>query len=246
MGVNESHLNSSMDASAIVGIGLLVYTFYVFRLVRSLPWLRLHNASSRSNSFTKNGPLQIFVFLGSGGHTGEMLRILENYAPTLMNNGCTIHVGYSDNASKLKFESFAKSSIDKKSGSIHAVKYYEFGKAREVNASIFESIGTVIATLYTSLLHVLTIRASLRSKPHLILLNGPGTCCILALWFKIWEILDFTTSDSSNMVYVESLARINTLSLTGKILYYLSDMFVVQWPQLSEKYPRAKSFGVLT
>ncbi|GAV55891.1 hypothetical protein ZYGR_0AZ00620 [Zygosaccharomyces rouxii] len=233
-----------MNASVVAGIALLFYTFYVYRLIRSLPWLSLQRASG-TGSIRECSPLNIFVFLGSGGHTGEMLRILENYESILLNNGCTIHVGYSDDASRHKFESFVKSSIAN-GDSTPTVKYYEFDKAREVNSSVFRSLLTVVSTLYTSLLHVLTIRRALRNQAHLILLNGPGTCCVLALWFKVWEILDFTTNDPSNIVYVESLARINTLSLTGKILYYMSDMFVVQWPQLLEKYPRAKSFGILT
>lgn len=237
-----------MNASVIAGIGLLLYTFYVYRLIRSLPWLSLQRVSvPGTKPVEKRGPLQLFVFLGSGGHTAEMLRILENYQLTLLNNGCTIHVGYSDHSSRLKFESFVRGSFSN-SAHTHApvVKYYEFSKAREVNSSVFRSFLTVCSTVYTSFLHVLKIRRALREQPHVILLNGPGTCCVLALWFKVWEILDFSTSNSSNIVYIESLARINTLSLTGRILYYLSDTFVVQWPQLSEKYPRAKHFGILT
>lgn len=247
-----------MYASFIAGAGLLLYTFCVFRLVKSLPWLR---SSSGTNSTKRcsNSQMQIFVFLGSGGHTGEMLRILENYQVKLLNHnnnndynngkngnkGCILHVGYSDYASKIKFESFIKNKIDYKQAPT-TIRFYEFSKAREVNSNLVRSIFTIIATLYTSLLHVLVIRKSLKNEPHLILLNGPGTCCIIALWFKILEIFDFTNCCPSNIVYVESLARINGLSLTGKILYYLSDMFVVQWPQLLSRYPRSKWFGILT
>ncbi len=42
------------------------------------------------------------------------------------------------------------------------------------------------------------------------------------------------------VVYVESIARVYRLSLTGKILYHLrlADSFFVQWPDLRTTYPR--------
>ena len=46
-------------------------------------------------------------------------------------------------------------------------------------------------------------------------------------------------------MYVESFARVGGLSLSGKILYPLVDRFLVQWPQLKEKYSRAEYNGVL-
>ena len=47
------------------------------------------------------------------------------------------------------------------------------------------------------------------------------------------------------LVYVESIARVDTLSLSGKILYKIADQFFVQWPQLQAKYPRALFVGRL-
>jgi len=47
------------------------------------------------------------------------------------------------------------------------------------------------------------------------------------------------------MIYVESFARVKSLSLSGKILYWLVDRFIVQWPGLSERYKRAEYHGIL-
>jgi beta-1,4-N-acetylglucosaminyltransferase len=48
-----------------------------------------------------------------------------------------------------------------------------------------------------------------------------------------------------HIVYVESFARVQTLSLTGKLLYYVVDSFLVQWSELVVKYPRAVYNGVV-
>ncbi len=43
----------------------------------------------------------------------------------------------------------------------------------------------------------------------------------------------------TKIVYVESFARVNRLSLSGRIAYLIADRFVVQWPQLKTRYPKA-------
>ncbi len=51
----------------------------------------------------------------------------------------------------------------------------------------------------------------------------------------------------TRIVFVESIARVTTLSLSGKILYKarLADGFFVQWPKLAAAYPRADFVGRL-
>jgi beta-1,4-N-acetylglucosaminyltransferase len=48
-----------------------------------------------------------------------------------------------------------------------------------------------------------------------------------------------------SLIYIESIARVHRLSLSGKILYHLrlSDSLLVQWPELQAKYPRAHYAG---
>jgi hypothetical protein len=40
-------------------------------------------------------------------------------------------------------------------------------------------------------------------------------------------------------IYVESICRVRTLSLTGKLLVKVVDEFLVQWPELLRNYPFA-------
>lgn len=73
-----------------------------------------------------------------------------------------------------------------------------------------------------------------------VLCNGPGTCvpiCISALLLGILGIKKVI------IVYVESICRVEHLSLSGKILFHLSDYFIVQWPALKEKYPKSVYLG---
>lgn len=73
-----------------------------------------------------------------------------------------------------------------------------------------------------------------------VLCNGPGTCVPLCVAGLLLGILGIK---KVQIVYVESICRVQTLSLTGKILYLLSDYFFVQWPSLRDKYPKAIFLG---
>ena len=50
---------------------------------------------------------------------------------------------------------------------------------------------------------------------------------------------------AASVVYIESICRVETLSLSAKILYYFADQILVQWKQLEAKYPRTLYRGRL-
>lgn len=47
----------------------------------------------------------------------------------------------------------------------------------------------------------------------------------------------------SKTIYIESFARRNELNRTGKFLYKKVDLFIVQWPELKERYPDSAYWG---
>ncbi|NWS65940.1 ALG14 transferase, partial [Crotophaga sulcirostris] len=166
----------------------------------------------------------------TGGHTTEILRLLsclsESYSPR--------HYIFadSDNMSEAKIRSFEQKRSETFSNSQFTL--HRIPRSREVRQSWTSS---VVTTLY-SILYSLPLTYKL--KPDLILCNGPGTCvpvCISALLLGLLGI------KRAIIVYVESICRVETLSLSGKILYYFSDYFIVQWPNLKEKYPKSVYLG---
>ena len=56
-----------------------------------------------------------------------------------------------------------------------------------------------------------------------------------------------TRRSATRVAYVESIARTEALSLTGRLLYggRLADLFFVQWPELAARLPRAVYAGRL-
>lgn len=71
-----------------------------------------------------------------------------------------------------------------------------------------------------------------------------GTCipvCVAAFTLRFLGL----GSSCSRTVFCESFCRVKSLSLSGRIMYLLADRFVVHWPELLLKYPRAEYVGQL-
>ena len=181
-------------------------------------------------------PIRTMAVLGSGGHTAEMITLLQGlavdtYAPR------DYVIATTDHTSAQKIETFESGRGTYAAGGAPQHRVLRLPRSREVGQSYVTSVAT---TLY-AMLHAMVL--VLRKRPSLLLCNGPGTCipvCACAYALR-WLGIKYVT-----IVYVESIARVKTLSLSGKILIHFADHFLVQWKQLEEKYRgRARYIGRL-
>uniref|UniRef100_A0A8D0XNH5 UDP-N-acetylglucosamine transferase subunit ALG14 n=2 Tax=Sus scrofa TaxID=9823 RepID=A0A8D0XNH5_PIG len=177
--------------------------------------------------------LSLLVVAGSGGHTTEILRLLETLSDAYSPRHYVI--ADTDEMSAHKINSFELNRADRNpSTTFPEYHIHRIPRSREVQQSWPSSALSTLYSLWFSfpLTH--------RVKPDLVLCNGPGTCvpiCVSALLLGILGIKKVI------IVYVESICRVEHLSLSGKILFHLSDYFIVQWPALKEKYPKSVYLG---
>ena len=68
-----------------------------------------------------------------------------------------------------------------------------------------------------------SLRIYIRKRPRFVLSTGSGVAIATCLIGKLF---------GSRLIYVETGARVYSPSLTGRMLYYFSDLFIVQWPYL--------------
>ncbi|GLU13940.1 hypothetical protein SLE2022_305430 [Rubroshorea leprosula] len=182
-------------------------------------------------------PLSTLIVLGSGGHTAEMLNVLSvlqkgRFAPRVYVAAAT------DNMSLLKARRMEASITETSGFKETSAQFMQIYRSREVGQSYITSVWTTLIAIA----HAFWLM--IRMRPHVILCNGPGTCiplCVIAFLFKVVRIR------WSTIFYVESIARVERLSLSGLLLYQLriADQFYVQWPKLQRKYPRAHYVGCL-
>ncbi|XP_045112639.1 UDP-N-acetylglucosamine transferase subunit ALG14 homolog [Portunus trituberculatus] len=174
--------------------------------------------------------VKTLVVLGSGGHTVEMLKMVAALDPVKYSPRMYV-VADTDEISHKKLLEVEKDFKDEGHYMVEVVP-----RTREVGQSWITSAFTTLHALISSLLVLV------RHRPLLILSNGPGTCVPLCGGAVMLRVLGVCPS---RIVFVESLCRVHSLSLSGWLLYPLSDHFLVQWPQLTESHPRARCLGRL-
>lgn len=76
----------------------------------------------------------------------------------------------------------------------------------------------------------------IRERPRIILTTGAGIALATCLIAKIF---------GSRIIFVESGARVTTMSKTGKLLYKIADVSYVQWSSLQRQYPKSIYVGRL-
>lgn len=81
---------------------------------------------------------------------------------------------------------------------------------------------------------VLAWRLLRRRRPDAILSTGAG---LAVPFFLVGKLLGIRT------VYVESVTRTESLSLSGRMVYPLAGRFFVQWPAVAERFEKAEYHG---
>lgn len=231
-------------------------------LVARFVWIVGRRRSRPYSPPSSRQPARTLVVLGSGGHTAEMLMLLDKLDPAAYSPR-TYVVAETDRMSGQKalqrelnvVQATAPLAGDKaqqqsgtgrhktggeppSSSPSSAATIVRIPRSREVGQSYVTSVFT---TLYSLLF---AAAAVLRTRPQLVLVNGPGTCipiCAAALLYRLLGVLDV------RIAYVESIARTRRLSLSGRILYATraADVLFVQWEDLLVAYPRATYAGRL-
>lgn len=80
------------------------------------------------------------------------------------------------------------------------------------------------------------LKILIKFKPDTIVSTGAHTGGIMCFIGKLFK---------AKIIYIETLAKIDSLSITGKNVYKIADKFYVQWKSLADKYKKAEYIGRL-
>lgn len=213
-------------------VAILVYLTIVLLpilaiLLRLLGILPCFESRSTKSPLTLSG--SIMILLGSGGHTGEMLRML---APVPLHTCSRTWVVSSGDSTSLEKAKKYEESLG--SGSS---QYMQLPRARRVGEPLFLSLCSTLVSLAATAGQIWKLGA-----PDVLLVNGPGTCVVLAY---VMFFMKFVGLARTRIIYVESLARVNRLSVSGRLVLPVANRFIVQWKPLAEAYHRAEYHGIL-
>ncbi|KAI0846581.1 glycosyltransferase family 1 protein [Daldinia vernicosa] len=195
-----------------------------------------------------NMPFYVVLVCGSGGHTTEMIKMVER---SIRSEGPYSHrrwaVGYGDDLSYKKvmdFERHLDNRFTKRNLQAGTYDIMFFHRSRAVHQSWW----TTLFTAYDCSLDVFDILTapppnpaiSEYKLPGVIVTDGPGTGFMFLLNAYILKFFGLAHEDSMKGVFVESWARVNSLSFSGKLIKWLqlADVFIVQHRPLRKRNPR--------
>lgn len=163
--------------------------------------------------------MKILVHLGMGGHTSQILRLLEMVEDGIGNKYSYDYLlGDDDQTSAKKIKS---------PGKIHVIKNPRLMKDKSLLIVFLKMFPTTIGLI--SLL--------LKTKPKAVISAGPSLAIPLFWLAKLFGV---------KTIFIESWVRVHHKSQAGKFVYPVSDLFFVQWPTMKKVYPRAIYAGRLS
>lgn len=75
-----------------------------------------------------------------------------------------------------------------------------------------------------------TLNIFLKENPDVVISTGALATIPMCIISKIFR---------KKLIFIESFAKVNSPTLTGKLLYKFADQFYVQWQEMLEIYPNA-------
>ena len=190
------------------------------------------------------------IVLGSGGHTAEMMSLLRDLDPRrYFHRTYIVSSGDAFSSSKARdIESLIQSKHSKaptNPGELHEITgvwdVKIVPRARKIHQPLYT---TPFACLWCLFGCVRALRDTAKRSivgrgeyPDVLLTNGPATAVVLLIAAYFLQFLGIAEARKMKTIYVESWARVKTLSLSGKVILFLrlSDRFLVQWEALAAR-----------
>ncbi|KAH7153316.1 glycosyltransferase family 1 protein [Dactylonectria macrodidyma] len=224
---------------------LLLIGLCIFITTRHVELVR-RRGEKEFNQQRRTDTLDYFLFvLGSGGHTKEMLMMMDDGYCGFQNAHRRYLVSSGDRMSNHHLQEYETGlavlcnaqDLDPGTFDLSVVT-----RARNVHQSIWSTPFTGMLSILDIFLVLLTppgnrIGAKVR-YPTRIFSNGPATGFFVALAVHLLKVFYIVPENAMAFVYIESWARISTLSLTGRLLHHtgLADIFLVQHQAVAAKY----------
>ena len=76
----------------------------------------------------------------------------------------------------------------------------------------------------------------LRERPNVVTSTGAAVGCIICFLGKLL---------GAKIVWVDSITNVEQVSLSGGMVMYIADLFLVQWPELMHRYKNVEYIGAI-
>jgi UDP-N-acetylglucosamine:LPS N-acetylglucosamine transferase len=75
-----------------------------------------------------------------------------------------------------------------------------------------------------------------RERPDVVISTGAAVGCMTCFLGKLL---------GAKVIWIDSITNVNQISLSGKMVRHIADLFVVQWPELADRYRKVEFAGTV-
>ena len=80
------------------------------------------------------------------------------------------------------------------------------------------------------------INVILHERPDIVISTGAAAGCIVCFLSKLL---------CAKVVWLDSITNVERISLSGRMVRHISDLFLVQWPELADRYKKTECVGTV-
>jgi len=80
------------------------------------------------------------------------------------------------------------------------------------------------------------LRIILKERPDVVISTGAAAGCIICFFSKLLR---------AKVIWLDSITNVQRLSLSGRMVRLIADLFLVQWPELAEEYKKSEYVGAV-
>lgn len=117
-----------------------------------------------------------------------------------------------------------KTDVTKDMKEKYNMEYLIYGSREYLFSYIFKFLFNIIKSLYLFL----------KYRPNVIVTTGAHTSVPMCYIGRLF---------GRKVIFIESYAKRNSPTLSGRLVYPIATTFIVQWETMLEFYPKAKYFG---
>ena len=106
----------------------------------------------------------------------------------------------------------------------------EYGKVYVTGECNHLQLFRVIRVLFQCL------RIVSRERPDVVISTGAAAGCMVCFLAKLF---------GAKVIWLDSITNVKKLSLSGRMVLRIADVFLVQWPELAKKYKKVEYVGTV-
>lgn len=80
------------------------------------------------------------------------------------------------------------------------------------------------------------IKVVFKERPDVVISTGAAAGCMLCILGKML---------GAKVIWIDSITNVERISLSGRMVLYIADLFLVQWPELASRYKRVEFVGAV-